>query len=63
MTQVVGFSTVIFPYQVAPLIMAMQLSKEPLSQLLKIIIPLALITIFLLMPLDYLWWRLLGWVN
>ncbi|MGO2008523.1 SLC13 family permease [Vreelandella alkaliphila] len=63
MTQVVGFSTVIFPYQVAPLIMAMQLSREPLSQLLKIIIPLALITILLLMPLDYLWWRLLGWVG
>lgn len=63
MTQVVGFSTVFFPYQVAPLIMAMQLSREPLGQLLKIIVPLALITILLLMPLDYLWWQLLGWVD
>ncbi|MDQ7728548.1 SLC13 family permease [Halomonas sp. SpR8] len=63
MTQVVGFSTVIFPYQVAPLIMAMQLSREPLGQLLKIIVPLALITILLLIPLDYFWWRLLGWMD
>ena len=63
MTQAVGFSTVFFPYQVAPLIMAMQLSQEPLGQLLKIILPLALLTILLLMPLDYLWWQWLGWVN
>lgn len=63
MTQVIGFSTVIFPYQVAPLILAMQLSHESLSNLIKITIPLAAITIFVLMPLDYLWWVLLGWVQ
>jgi len=62
MTQVVGFSTVIFPYQVAPLILAMQLSKESLASLLKVTFPLAIITILLLMPLDYLWWVALGWI-
>ena len=60
MSQVVGFSTVIFPYQVGPLVVAMQLSGERLGQLLKITIPLALITLVLLLPLDYLWWKLLG---
>lgn len=60
MSQVVGFSTVIFPYQVAPLVVAMQLSGERLGHLLKITIPLALITLVLLLPLDYLWWKLLG---
>ena len=63
MTQVIGFSTVVFPYQVAPLILAMQLSKESLSSLLKITLPLAAITIVVLMPLDYLWWLLLGWIG
>nr|WP_243729926.1 hypothetical protein [Shewanella decolorationis] len=63
MTQVIGFSTVIFPYQVAPLILAMQLSQEPLTHLLKVTLPLALITLLLLMPLDYLWWLLLGWIS
>ncbi|WP_413701644.1 SLC13 family permease [Psychromonas sp. KJ10-10] len=63
MTQVIGFSTVVFPYQVAPLILAMQLSKESLGSLVKITLPLALLTIVLLMPLDYLWWVLLGWIN
>ncbi|MHA2939959.1 SLC13 family permease [Vibrio sp. RC27] len=62
MTQVIGFSTVIFPYQVAPLIVAMQLSQEKLSSLIKVSLPLAVITLLILMPLDYLWWNLLGWI-
>jgi len=61
MTQVIGFSTVLFPYQVGPLIVAMQLSGERLGHLMKITLPLALITFVLLLPLDYMWWRLLGW--
>ena len=63
MTQVVGFSTVLFPYQVAPLIVAMQLSKESLTSLVKVTLPLAAITIVILMPLDYCWWLLLGWIS
>lgn len=60
MSQVVGFSTVIFPYQVGPLVVAMQLSGERLGHLLKITIPLALVTLVLLLPLDFLWWKLLA---
>lgn len=63
MIQVLGFSTIIFPYQIAPLIVAMQLSGEPLSRLLKITLPLSLLTIVILFPLDYLWWSLIGWPN
>lgn len=63
MTQVIGFSTVIFPYQVGPLVVAMQLSKEPLSKLLKITLPLTAITVVVLMPLDFLWWQILGWIS
>ena len=62
MTQVVGFSTVLFPYQVGPLIVAMQLSGERLGDLLKITLPLVPLTYLLLLPLDYLWWRILGWI-
>lgn len=63
MTQVIGFSTVIFPYQVGPLIVAMQLSGERLGEVLKITLPLALLTFIALLPLDYLWWRVLGWLG
>ncbi|TCS41074.1 SLC13 family permease [Reinekea marinisedimentorum] len=63
MTQVIGFSTVVFPYQVAPLIIAMQLSNEPLAKLVKLTLPLTALTFLALMPLDYLWWVRLGWIG
>ena len=62
MTQVIGFSTVLFPYQVAPLVVAMQLSGERLGHILRLTLPLAGVTALVLLPLDYLWWRLLGWI-
>ncbi|BEU05028.1 citrate transporter [Agarivorans sp. OAG1] len=62
MTQVIGFSTVIFPYQAAPLIVAMQLANEGLSALVKVTVPLTIITLLILVPLDYLWWLALGWI-
>lgn len=62
MTQVVGFATVIFPYQVAPLVLGMQLSGEKLRNVVRVTIPLALLSHGLLVPLDWLWWRFLGWI-
>lgn len=62
MTQVIGFSSPIFPYQVGPLVVAMQLSGERLGMLAKITVPLAILTLVLLVPVDFLWWKLLGWI-
>ena len=62
MTEVVGFSTVLFPYQVGPLVVAMQLSGERLDHLLRITVPLTLITLLALAPIVVLWWKLLGWL-
>lgn len=62
MTQVIGFSTVLFPYQVVPLAVAMQLSGEKLSHLLRVTLPLAALTLVVLVPADFLWWRLMGWL-
>ncbi|WP_108482711.1 SLC13 family permease [Oceaniglobus ichthyenteri] len=60
MTQVIGFSTVVFPYQVGPLIVAMGLAKESTRPLLKIMLSLFAITVLVLLPIDFLWWKLLG---
>ncbi|TNB49324.1 SLC13 family permease [Martelella lutilitoris] len=60
MTQVIGFSTILFPYQSAPLMVGMQVTEQPVGNMMKILFPLALITAFILVPLDFLWWRLLG---
>ncbi|WP_010139491.1 SLC13 family permease [Oceanicola sp. S124] len=62
MTQVIGFSTVFFPYQAPPLLVAMGLSGESVKPLLRMCLALAVISLLVLMPLAYLWWQLLGWI-
>ena len=60
MTQVLGFSTVIFPFQSAPMVIAMQLAGVSLKHAAKLCIVLTAFTVFILFPLDYFWWILLG---
>jgi len=62
MTQVIGFSTVFFPYQISPLIVAMGLAGESTRPLLKMTLSLVVLTFLVFIPLDYLWWHLLGWI-
>jgi len=62
MTQVWGYSTTIFPYQAAPVLIALQLAGEKLASAVKFSAILALLTIVFLMPINFLWWRLLGWL-
>lgn len=62
MTQVIGFSTLMFPYQSGPMVIAMQLAGEPIRHAIRACFISGLLTIVLLLPLDYLWWRLLGWL-
>lgn len=60
MTQVIGFSSVLFPYQVSPLIVAMGLAGESTRALLKVTLVLFVVSVLVLFPLDFLWWRFLG---
>ncbi len=60
MTQVVGFSTVILPYQSPPLIMAMQSGGLSTKDVTRICVIVAGLTILVLWPLDYVWWTFLG---
>ncbi|MDP6873961.1 MAG: SLC13 family permease [Alphaproteobacteria bacterium] len=62
MLTVVGYSTVILPYQTPPLVVAMQLGGVPMRQGNKLCLWLLAVTVLVLLPLDYLWWRLLGWL-
>ncbi len=59
MTQVIGFSTVLLPYQAPPLVVAMRLDLRA-ADLARCTLALAVLTYVALVPLDYLWWRVLG---
>ncbi len=61
MTMAVGFSLMILPYQAPPVMVGMQVAGVTLPQILRLTLPLAVICIFVLMPLDYVWWRMLGY--
>jgi len=60
MTFVVGFSTVFFPYQVPPLIVLLQLGNIPARSAVTTALATAAVTVVVLLPLDYLWWRVIG---
>ncbi len=61
MTMVIGFSLVILPYQAPPVMVGMQVAGVTLPQILRLTFPLAAICLCVLMPLDFLWWKLLGY--
>ncbi len=60
MTQFFGFTTMFFPYQGPPLVVALGLCKITAASLIKTCSVLALIVIALGAPLNYLWWSILG---
>ena len=62
MLQVPVFSTVFFPYQSPPIVIAMQLGGVGLRHGTRLCLTMAAITVVALLPLDYLWWRLLGYL-
>ncbi len=62
MAQVIGFSSVWFPYQVPPIIVGMQLGGVGLSDGLKATVSTAVVGAVVLLPLDVVWWRLLGYL-
>lgn len=63
MVQVIGYATPIMPYQSAPIVVAMGMAKVPVRDGLKLCLLVAALTYLLLAPLDYHWFRLLGWIS
>ncbi len=61
MNLVLGVSHPIFPYQVPPMLIGLQMAGVHLLEGFKLCILLALAAIVLLFPLNYLWWQTLGW--
>lgn len=60
MIQVLGYSTPLLPYQASPIVVAMALGKVPARAGMLLCIALAAATYLILLPLDYLWFSVLG---
>lgn len=57
---VVGFSTVILPYQVPPFIIGLQLGHVPIRVGAWACFSVAIASLALILPLDFAWWWVLG---
>jgi di/tricarboxylate transporter len=62
MTQVIGFSTPLLPYQASPIVLAIEMGKIPFKSALRLSLALAFITFALLVPINYAWFVFLGWL-
>ena len=60
MIQVLGYSTPLLPYQASPIVVAMGLGKVPARAGMLLCLALAVATYLVLLPLDYLWFSILG---
>jgi di/tricarboxylate transporter len=56
----VGFSTFLLPYQVPPAMVGMQVANLRVMPMLRIALPVAAFSLLVMLPLQYLWWRLIG---
>jgi anion transporter len=62
MTFAVGFTTVILPYQVPPVVVGLQAAGISARLALRLTLPLAASSLILLVPLDYAWWKVIGYI-
>ncbi len=60
MLQVPVFSTVFLPYQCPPMMIAMGMGGVSIKNGSKLCLAVAAVTVLVLLPLDVIWWRILG---
>ncbi len=61
MTVANGYSTVFLPYQAPPIVAGLRLGGVSLADGTKLTVTLSALTVVVLLPLTYLWWRVLGY--
>jgi anion transporter len=62
MLEVIAFSTVLFPYASPPTLIGLQMGGVKTEPAMKMLLIIGGITVVVLFPIDYVWWRLLGYL-
>jgi hypothetical protein len=57
----VGFTTFLAPYQVPPVMVGLQVGALRMAPTLRLALPLAAFGLVVMLPLHYLWGRLIGY--
>jgi di/tricarboxylate transporter len=63
MTAAVGFTVMVLPYQVPPVVVGIRAAGISLRTTMRLGWPLLAISVVILLPLDYLWWRAIGYFH
>lgn len=62
MIQVFAYATPLLPYQASPIVVAMGLGKVPAKEGIRFCLIVSGLSMLLLLPLNYLWFSLLGYL-
>jgi len=57
----VGFTTFLLPYQVPPAMVGLQVGALRVMPMLRLTLPLAAFSLLVILPLQVLWWRVIGY--
>jgi di/tricarboxylate transporter len=60
MTVAAGYSTVILPHMVPPMVVGFRVANISFREAIRYTIPTAAVSLLALVPANYLWWRILG---
>jgi anion transporter len=63
MTMAVGYSTMLLPHMVPPVVVGFQVAGIRFRDAMRFVLPMALVSLIILVPLDYLWWRIIGFLG
>jgi anion transporter len=56
-----GFTTFLLPYQVPPAMVGLQVGALRVAPMLRIVLPVAAFSLLVMLPLQYGWWRAIGY--
>lgn len=59
----VGFTTFVLPYQVPPAMVGLEVGGLRVALMLRLVLPLAAFGLVVMLPLQYLWWRVIGYLG